>query len=100
MVERHLYVAPQDAEAEPVCLLTREWAARRAVSVDALLGRALREEALADGIAYYLSGGDQTWQDVTTFIAEEGECCPFLAFEVSGEGDETILRVIQPEGVM
>jgi hypothetical protein len=31
---------------------------------------------------------------VTTFIEEEGECCPFFAFEQWEEGDEVVLRII------
>ena len=54
MAGRHLYVPPSDPAAEPVCLLTREWAARREVPVDALLSRPLTERATPDGIEYRL----------------------------------------------
>ena len=97
MSGRHLNIAPLNPAAEPVCLLTREWAARRKVPVDELLGGAEREVMRDDGIEYHLPANAETWSKVETFIQEERECCPFLAFEAEERNDIIILRVIQPQ---
>ena len=95
MAGRHLVIPPRDPAAEPVCLLTREWAARREVPVDALLASATQEILRDDGIEYHLTAGPGTWAQVEVFIEEEGECCPFLAFEAEEKEDIVVLRVLQ-----
>jgi hypothetical protein len=90
-------VLPRDPEAEPVCLLTREWAERRQEPVHALLADATAEIARPDGIEYRFPARPEVWGRLDTFIEEEGECCPFLAFEVVEEAGEAVLRVLQPE---
>ena len=36
------------------------------------------------------------WERMSAFVDEEGECCPFFAFEQLEEGDELVLRIIRP----
>ena len=97
MVERHVSVAPRDPTAEPVCLLSRDQAARRKVNVLDLLEESVAEEPRRDGIEYRFAAKPEIWQRVRTFIDEEGECCPFLAFEALEEDDAIVLRLIRPE---
>lgn len=96
MKRRRLYVPPRDPDAEPVCLLTREAAAQRQESVDALLQQAYAVESRPNGIEYRFRLGPRVWDRVNTFIDEESECCPFLAFEVEEAGEAIVLRVFQP----
>ena len=97
MAERHLTVAPRDPTADSVCLLTREWAANRKVDVEKLLEEAIAEEPRQDGIEYRFAAKPEIWERVSRFIDEEGECCPFLAFEALENEDSIVLRVIRPE---
>lgn len=90
------FYPPRDPAAEPVCLLTKEWAERRREPVDALLADADDVRPLANGIEYRFPTTPLIGQRIETFIAEEAECCPFLAFETFDDGAATVLRVIQP----
>ena len=90
---RHRYVAPKQADAEPICLLDREWAARRKEPPEAFLGAARSQRNLPNGAEFRFEAVPGTWERVITFIAEEGECCPFFAFEQWEEGGEVVLRI-------
>jgi hypothetical protein len=90
---RRRYVAPRDADAEPVCLLDKEWAARRKEPPDAFLSLARAQETSEDGSLFRFAAAPGIWERVITFIAEEGECCPFFAFEQWEEGGEVVLRI-------
>ena len=96
-LERRQYVAPRDTHAEPVCLLDKEWAARRQEPPDAFLGLARSQETAEDGATFRFEAAAGMWERVSTFIEEEGECCPFFAFEQWEEGDEVVLRIFRPE---
>ena len=91
---RHVFVPPRDSAAEPVCLLTREWAARRREPVEELLDAAVRVEALENGIEYEFASAPGLWRRLETFVDEEGECCPFLAFELMEREDDVVLRAV------
>jgi hypothetical protein len=99
MSQRHFYFGPRDPSADSICLLTREWAERRAVPFDALVHVSLSEETTQDGIVFRLAAAPDMWQTVRAFVAEEGECCPFLAFDATEDDGEIILRIFQPEAV-
>ena len=94
---RSLSVAPLDAHAEPVCVLTRDWAAQRAESPGAFLALATSEAPTGRGIEYRLPATPATWERLEVFVREEGECCPFLAFEAHEEGSDIRLSVTWPE---
>ena len=97
MAGRRMTISPRDPHAAPVCLLTREWAVQRDESPDVFLGTVLSELPADRGIEYRLSASAEIWGRVETFIQEEGECCPFLAFEAEEEADQIRLKVIWPE---
>ncbi len=93
---RHRYVPPREPGAEQVCLLDKEAAARRKEPPDALIEQARLQEPLPDGTLFRFEAKDGMWERVSTFIKEEGECCPFFAFEQWEEGDEVVLRITRP----
>ena len=88
---------PKDPGAEPVCLLDKEWAARRKEPPDAFLALVRSEETLENGALFRFEAAPGMWDRVSTFVAEEGECCPFFAFEQWEDGGEVILRITRPE---
>ena len=96
---RHRYVAPKQADAEPICLLDREWAARRKEPPDAFLSLARAQETSEDGSLFRFAAAPGMWERVITFIAEEGECCPFFAFEQWEEEGAVVLRITRPAAV-
>ena len=98
MTARHRYVEPKDARAEPVCLLDKAWAARRAEPPDAFMASARSQASTESGSELRFEAAPGMWERVETFIDEERECCPFFAFEVWEEDGEVVLRILQPEG--
>ncbi len=97
MTGKSLVVPPRDAGAEPICLLTREWAMRRAENPEAFLSIATSETPIDRGIEYRLPVSREVWSRIEVFVQEEGECCPFLAFEAVEEESQIRLQVIWPE---
>ena len=95
---RHRVVPPRDASAEPVCLLDRAWAERRREPPDAFLALAREQASLPNGAEFRFEAAPGMWERVEIFVAEEGECCPFFAFEQWEEGGEVLLRIFRPEG--
>ena len=95
---RHRYVPPQDPNAEQVCLLDKETAQRRKEPPDGFLDAARSQRTLSNGAEFRFEADDGTWQRVSTFVDEEGECCPFFAFEQWEEDGNVVLRIIRPEG--
>ena len=100
---RRRHVAPRDPNAEQVCLLDKEAASRRSPSVegrgeppDAFLDAARSQETREAGATFRFAAEPGMWERMSAFVDEEGDCCPFFAFEQSEEGDELVLRIITP----
>ena len=91
---RHRHVSPRQPDAEQVCLLDKETAQRRKEPPDGFLAAARSQRTLPSGAEFRFEAKAGMWERVTTFIEEEGECCPFFAFEQRDEGDEVVLRII------
>ncbi len=94
---RRRYVPARQPDAEPVCLLDKAWAERRKEPPDAILALARSEEVAENGAQFRFEATPGLWERVGTFIEEEGECCPFFAFEQWEEGGEVVLRIFRPE---
>lgn len=94
---RRRFVPPLDPNAEPVCRLTPEWAQARKEPPDAFLSAATAQETEEHGATFRFAATPGMWERIETFIAEERQCCPFFAFEQWEEGDELMLRIIQPQ---
>ena len=93
---RRRHVAPRDPNAEQVCLLDKEAASRRSEPPDAFLAAARSQETREDGATFRFAAEPGMWERMSAFVDEEGDCCPFFAFEQSEEGDELVLRIITP----
>ena len=97
MVPRRVVTPPKQPSADPVCLLTEEWAARRKESPEAFLAAAKSQTTLEDGAEFRFDAADGMWERVSTFVAEERECCPFFAFDQWEDGEDVVLRITKPE---
>ena len=95
---RHRSVSPRQPGAEPVCLLDRETALQRREPPDAFLALARSQEVLANGGEFRFEAAPGMWERIETFVAEEGECCPFFAFEQWEEEGAVVLRIVRPKG--
>ena len=93
---RRRHVAPRDPNAEQVCLLDKETAARRSEPPDAFLDAARSQETREDGATFRFAAEPGMWERMSASVDEEGECCPFFAFEQWEEGDELVLRIVRP----
>lgn len=76
---------------DPVCLLTRDEAALRAVPPDAFFDRA-EYGPTDDGYVASLPRSDAMWAMASAFIEEERRCCPTLAFALVEHDDRITLR--------
>ncbi len=94
---RHRFVPPSQPDAEQVCLLDKAAAKQRKEAPDAFLAEARSQETRDDSAEFRFAAQEGMWERVSTFIAEEGECCPFFAFEQWEDGDEVALRIIRPQ---
>ena len=96
MPERRVQVQPANPSAEPICTLDRETALARQEPPDRFLDEAIAERPIPSGMEYVFSRVEGLWERAETFVKEEAECCPFLAFEVVEQGETLVLRVFQP----
>ena len=92
---RRIGTPPKQADAEPVCLLDKEWAERRQEPPGAFLDLARRTD-IENGAEFRFQAGEGMWERVVTFISEERECCPFFAFEQWEEGGAVVLKITRP----
>lgn len=92
---RHVITPPKQPDAEPVCLLDKEWAERRQEEPGAFLDLARRTDIESGAEFRFVSAGG-LWERVETFVAEERECCPFFAFEQWEEDGAVVLRITTP----
>lgn len=92
----YLYVPPVEPQADPTCRLQRPEAEQRQQTLDMVIQRSLSVEPLVNGIEVRLQDSAEEREKIETFIMEEADCCPFLAFEVWIEGNDAILRILHP----
>ena len=91
MSERHRLVPASESGAEPACRLTAEEGHRRQTDTDKLFDQLAEQRQTAAGQEFVFRGDpDELWSEVSTFVDEEAQCCPFFTFE----------QVEQPEGVL
>jgi hypothetical protein len=94
---RRIITPPKQPDAEPVCLLTREWAEQRREPPAAFLTLARSEAVLANGAEFRFAAQPGMWERISTFVSEERECCPFFAFEQWEEEGALVLRITRAE---
>jgi hypothetical protein len=95
--QRRVITPPKQPDAEPVCLLDEEWAKRRQESPEAFLAAAKSQTSLSNGAEFRFDAHEGMWERVTTFVAEERECCPFFAFEQWEDDSEVVLRITKAD---
>ncbi len=102
---RHRLVPAADPNAEPACRLTREDGQRRQADTGRLFDRLAEQRQTArghefvfrpDGRASARGEPASLWDDVSLFVDEEAQCCPFFTFEQFEEADGVTLRVLNP----
>lgn len=88
---RHRLVPASEPAADPACRLTPEDGHRRETDTDKLFAQLAEQRQTAAGNEFVFRGDPETlWSQVSTFVDEEAQCCPFFTFE----------QVEQPEGVL
>ncbi len=90
-------VPPLDPNAEQVCLLDKEWAARRKENPEGFLDMARSQETSEYSSVFHFEATPEIWGRMITFVDEERECCPFFTFEQWEDGDEVLLKISRPE---
>ena len=70
--------------------LAPEERARQRELTDRLAKAKLGVTELADGWAFHLSPGDDTFAAAAEWMTHEGRCCPFLGFVLEWRGDAPI----------
>ncbi len=90
-------VPPLDPNAEQVCLLDKEWAARRKENPEGFLDLARSQDTSEHSTVFHFEATPEIWDRMSTFVDEERECCPFFAFEQWEDGDEVLLKISRPE---
>ena len=93
---RRIVTPPKQPGAEPVCLLDREWAQRRQEPPDAFLALATSQRTEENGAEFRFEAQPGMWERMSTFVAEERECCPFFAFEQWEEEGAVVLKIFRP----
>ena len=91
---RHRLVPASDPEADPACRLTPEEGHRRETDTDKLFAQLAEQRQTAAGQEFVFRGDpDKLWSDVSTFVDEEAQCCPFFTFEQIEQAEGVLLRV-------
>ncbi len=99
---RYRLVPASDPKADPYCRLTREDGQRREVDTGRLFDQLAEQRPTASGHEFVFRGDpDALWNDVTLFVDEESQCCPFFTYEQVEREGSVLLRVARPaeEGI-
>ena len=97
MTLRHRLVPASDPGADPACRLTRAEGQRRQSDTDHLFAQLADQRQTARGHEFIFRGdASALWDDVTIFVDEEAQCCPFFTFEQVEEPDGVTLHVVNP----
>ncbi len=91
---RHRLVPASEPGAEPACRLTPEEGHRRETDTDKLFTQLAEQRQTAEGNELVFRGDpDKLWSQVSTFVDEEAQCCPFFTFEQEEQPEGVLLRV-------
>ena len=91
---RHRLVPASDPEADPACRLTPEEGHRRETDTDKLFAQLAEQRQTAAGQEFVFRGDpDKLWSEVSSFVDEEAQCCPFFTFEQEEQPEGVLLRV-------
>ncbi len=91
---RHRLVPGSEPGADPACRLTAEDARNRQTDTDKLFAQLAEQRQTAEGNEFVFRGDpDELWSEVSTFVDEEAQCCPFFTFEQVEQAEGVLLRV-------
>ena len=91
---RHRLTPACEPEAEPACRLTPEEGRRRQADTDRLFAQLAEQHQTPQGQEFTFHGDRESlWQDISLFVDEESQCCPFFTFEQVERADGVLLRV-------
>ncbi len=91
---RHRLVPASEPDAEPACRLTAEEGRRRQTDTDKLFAQLAEQRQTAAGQEFVFRGDPaDLWGQVSTFVDEESQCCPFFTFEQEEQPEGVLLRV-------
>ena len=94
MSDRHRLVPASEPAAEPACRLTPEDGRNRQTDTDKLFAQLAEQRQTAAGNEFVFRGDPETlWNEVSTFVDEEAQCCPFFTFEQVEQAEGVLLRV-------
>ena len=94
MSDRHRLVPASEPAAEPACRLTPEDGRNRQTDTDKLVAQLAEQRQTAEGNEFIFRGDPETlWNEVSTFVDEEAQCCPFFTFEQVEQAEGVLLRV-------
>ena len=97
MTLRHRLVPASDPGADPACRLTRDEGQRRQADTDHLFAQLAEQRQTARGHEFLFRGEPSSlWDDVSLFVDEESQCCPFFTFEQFEQVDGVTLCVLNP----
>ncbi len=95
MSDRHRLVPASEPDADPACRLTAEDGRQRQTDTDKLFAQLAEQRQTAAGNEFVFRGDpEELWSDVSSFVDEEAQCCPFFTFEQVEQSDGVLLRVI------
>ena len=93
-VPRHRLVPASEPDAEPACRLTPEEGHHRQADTGRLFAQLADQRMTLRGQEFVFRGDpDALWRDVSLFVDEESQCCPFFTFEQIEEPHSVLLRV-------
>ena len=93
-MSRHRLVPASAPDSEPVCRLTPDEGHRRQADIDRLFAALVEQRETVAGNEFIFRGDlDSLWQDISLFVDEESQCCPFFTFEQVERADGALLRV-------
>ena len=91
---RHRLVPAREPGADPACRLTPEDGRQRQTDTDKLFAQLAEQRQTAAGNEFVFRGDpDKLWSEVSTFVDEEAQCCPFFTFEQVEQAEGVLLRV-------
>ncbi len=94
MSDRHRLVPAGEPDADPACSLTPDGSQRRQADTDRLFAALTEQRQTAEGNEFVFRGDpDKLWSEVSTFVDEEAQCCPFFTFEQVEQAEGVLLRV-------
>ena len=99
---RHRLVPASDPGGDPSCRLTREDGERRQADTGRLFALLAEQRQTARGHEFVFRGEPEAlWREITLFVDEESQCCPFFTYEQVEEPGGVTLRVLnQPSPVI